>query len=342
MDEKLRDICSGFRHSAGAFSERVDELLVQQADNWPMLTSNLAALQEVEVRSFPFGHFEIKVQFNPARIRSSAAKVDAKSIRERPCFLCVDHLPALQKGVPFGDDLLVLCNPFAIFPRHLTIPALVHVPQSIEGHFERMLQLSQGLPDFMVFYNGPECGASAPDHLHFQAGNTGFLPIGQEFGELKDNHALPIFEDDELSVWGVKNYLRHFIAIETFSLARAVASFNKIYRLLAEKEAQPEPMMNVLCNYTAKGWQIVVFPRRAHRPSHYFATGDKQILLSPAAVDFGGVCILPREEDFLKITASDLEAVFREVSITEVAFDDLRMKLIQSFGEDFKDRADEL
>ncbi|MGC9355923.1 MAG: DUF4922 domain-containing protein, partial [Mariniphaga sp.] len=151
-------------------NEQAKTLVAQQKAAWEMASKNYAALKSVQTRTFDFGHFEIVVQFNPERIRSSAAKTDTKSIAERPCFLCLKNLPPEQKGIPFGEDYLILTNPFPIFQTHLTIPHLHHTSQQITGFFPDMLRLSRKLNGFTVFYNGPQTGASAPDHFHFQAG----------------------------------------------------------------------------------------------------------------------------------------------------------------------------
>lgn len=152
--------------------------ITAQRAEWPLAARNFDALDGVEVRSIAMPGMDIKVQFNPARIVSSGAKVDARSLAERPCFLCGKNRPAEQRGIDWRG-YTVLVNPFPIFPRHLTIPAVGHTPQRIQGRVADMLALAAELPGYTVFYNGPRCGASAPDHMHFQAGNSDFLPIWQ-------------------------------------------------------------------------------------------------------------------------------------------------------------------
>src|SRR5690606_5973953 len=157
------------------YSNAARTLLELQKQDWPQCAEGYATLKDVRVKEFQFNGFKIKVQFNAGRITSSAAKVDAKSISERKCFLCTENLPAEQKGILYGEDYLILCNPFPIFNEHFTLTHIQHAPQSIKGSFNKLLSLSKNLSKYYtVFYNGPRCGASAPDHMHFQAGNKFF------------------------------------------------------------------------------------------------------------------------------------------------------------------------
>lgn len=158
-------------------NQTIHHLLTGQLASWETARNNYAALSGVRVKELNVNGILYKVQFNPARIVSSGAKVDAKSILERKCFLCPANLPPVQKGIPFGGHYNILVNPFPIFPRHLTVPELAHTPQRIATRFTDMLELAEALTDYTIFYNGPKCGASAPDHAHFQAGNKGFMPI---------------------------------------------------------------------------------------------------------------------------------------------------------------------
>jgi len=166
---------------------QISSLLAEQKKSWKLARDNYAGLKTVRTKSFSFGDFEVKVQFNPARIVSSGAKVDAKTIAERKCFLCADNRPAEQRAVEFGD-YEILVNPFPIFPEHFTIPRKEHVDQQIKPYFADMLQLAEVLDDYLIFYNGPRCGASAPDHMHFQAGTKDFLPLVNDYKRLKATH----------------------------------------------------------------------------------------------------------------------------------------------------------
>jgi ATP adenylyltransferase (5'',5''''''-P-1,P-4-tetraphosphate phosphorylase II) len=213
-------------------SAQVQNLLQEQMNAWELARNNYEALSQVRVKELNFNKFKIKVQFNPARIVSSSAKVDSKSIQERKCFLCEQNRPVEQKGIPFGDNYVVLVNPFPIFPKHLTIPACEHVDQLIFNRFGDMLDLAYNLDEFTIFYNGPKCGASAPDHVHFQAGSKGFLPIEKEWKMFADSEVL---EYQSAKLFLLDSYLRGTLVIESESKDSAVKLFEKIYASLEVK-----------------------------------------------------------------------------------------------------------
>lgn len=297
-------------------------LLEEQLKSWELARNSYRALGQVKTRELDFDIFKIKIQFNPARIVSSAAKVDAESLKERNCFLCPAHLPNEQKGLPFGDDYQVLVNPFPIFPEHLTIPTLSHEPQNILPRFGDMLDLAKALDKFVIFYNGPRCGASAPDHAHFQAGNKGFLPIEKEW---KTTERDLVWMKEETSVYALKNYLRNVLVIESRNKKDIVMLFEKIYGMLDLEEG--EPMMNLLVWCEGGWWVTCIFPRVKHRPQCYFAEGNKNLLLSPASVDMGGVFITPLAKDFDKVTKEDARTIFQEISISDTEMDKLVERL---------------
>lgn len=280
---------------------------------WPLAKQNYEALNRVKVKDFNLGGAVVRVQFNPERMRSSAAKVDAKSIQERKCFLCPANLPPEQRGVSFGHNYQILVNPFPIFPVHLTIPDMDHVDQLILGRFGDMLELAQTLDNFVVFYNGPKCGASAPDHIHFQAGNKGFLPLEKEALTVKREL---VISTDELLCFTLPDYHRNVIVIESANRNEIEMLFNRIYAVLEIKDGEKEPMLNIVTWFEKDRWITCIFPREAHRPGCYFAEGDENILLSPASVDLSGVCVLPLEKDFEKITADDIKTVFSEICVS--------------------------
>lgn len=306
--------------------QQVDNLITEQLNNWPLAKNNFTGLQKVVTREIDFNNkFKIKIQFNPERIRSSAAKVDAKSIQERKCFLCPAHLPEEQKGVEFLDKYLILVNPFPIFKRHLTIPLKEHTDQRIEPHFGEMMQLAKALPGFAVFYNGPLCGASAPDHFHFQAGNTGFMPIEEEIGALQKTILKQTVDNQMLAI---DVYLRKAILINGNDSKIIEQWFKEILELLKDYiPSDPEPMLNILTQWTGAYWQVIIFPRKKHRPDQFFKEGNEQILLSPASVDFGGVLITPREEDFNKLDEKLIRDIFHQVTMDDCGWEELKKKL---------------
>ena len=310
-----------------SISTEIKQLLADQKTEWELAGKNFSGLENVQVREFQFDGFTLKVQFNPGRIVSSAAKVDKKSIEARPCFLCAANRPVEQRGVTFGE-YEVLVNPFPIFPEHFTIPAFAHTPQQIKGNFGNMIDLAQAMEGFSLFYNGPKCGASAPDHFHFQAGNTGFMPLDDEMTALKEKYG-DIWEKDNVNYCAIKDGLRNFFVLESASKMYMINAFAYIYTELENQESEEEPMLNILARYIDGGWRILVFPRALHRPSQYFADGKENILISPASVDMGGVLITPQEKDFLKIGKADIESILKQVLLPEDQFDKLTTKLKQ-------------
>ncbi len=294
----------------------VNDLFESQFREWPLARDNYGQLDSVRVRKIPFPGYEIAVQFNPGRIVSSAAKVDAGSIKARPCFLCEENRPPEQRGVQFGSDYIILINPFPIFRRHLTIVNRAHTPQQIEGNFMSMLSLAEALPDYVIFYNGPQCGASAPDHLHFQAGNRGFLPVEKDAANPGLCTAVASSGGIELSLW--HGYGRGMLTLAGSDSRALDTAFSLFYRKFAATQPErPEPMLNMLAYHSAGRWTIQIIPRSLHRPSCYFAGEPGRILLSPASVDMGGVFITPREEDYNKITAADISSILREVCLSD-------------------------
>lgn len=292
--------------------------ITAQRAEWPLAARNFDALEGVEVRSIAMPGMDIKVQFNPARIVSSGAKVDARSLAERPCFLCEKNRPAEQRGIDWRG-YTVLVNPFPIFPRHLTIPAVGHTPQRIQGRVADMLALAAELPGYTVFYNGPRCGASAPDHMHFQAGNSDFLPIWQAL----DAAPLRMVADDGA---GTRLSVCTALPVNVFVVDAATPEagermFERLYRVLPEGEE--EPMMNLL----AAGSRLVVVPRKRHRPSFYGTEGEGCMLLSPASVDMGGAFITPRREDFDRLDAQLLARVFDELCLDTEQIEEISNKV---------------
>jgi ATP adenylyltransferase/5',5'''-P-1,P-4-tetraphosphate phosphorylase II len=297
-----------------------EQLFMQQTSSWQLAAANYKGLKKTLVRQLEIDGIRFAVQFNPERIRSSAAKTDAKSISKRKCFLCPQNLPTEQQGIPIYDNFLILVNPFPIFPKHLTITKLQHTNQLIAQNMETMLDISAVLSDYTVFYNGPKCGASAPDHLHFQAGNKGFLPVEKEFAGMKNRLQIMKYKSVEISF--AANYLRRMITLQSNRKNDLLETFAKIYDILSALQPhESEPMLNIICYADKDSWTVHIFPRIKHRPSQFFEHGERQLLISPASVDFGGVFITPRIEDFEKITAEDIVDIFSQVVINKTDFE---------------------
>lgn len=318
--------------SVETLATRAGALLAQQKTAWDLLARNYAALSGVRTRSIEFDGFTVELQYNPARITSAAAKVDPKSIRERPCFLC--NLPPEQRGLAFDEGYRVLCNPFPILPEHFTIVHREHLPQRIATSFPGLLELAEAMgTHYTTFYNGPKCGASAPDHLHLQAGDKGFMCIDREYATIKARFAEPIADGPNLHAFGVQKYLRRFFAFESRDRDVLLAAFQAFYDAFAAvAPSEEEPMMNVLCSYEpavgAPGqWRVIIFPRGKHRPSVFFLEGDAKVTVSPGAVDLGGVLITPVPRDFERLTREDVIQIFDEVCAPANVFEQIRAKM---------------
>ncbi|MDD2307342.1 MAG: DUF4922 domain-containing protein [Prolixibacteraceae bacterium] len=315
--DQLLDIIAKTNKSA---TQVLHEFVEAEKLMWPLAAANYKGLEKVEEKSFQFDGFQVMAQFNPERMRSSVAEVDKQSIAARKCFLCSENRPPEQDAVAFGDDFLILVNPFPIFKIHFTISCNRHIDQRFIPNVKTLLELAKAMERFTVFYNGPECGASAPDHLHFQAGESGFMPISEDFERLKQT-ARKLYSNDQTEVWAFDNYLRKMISIETNSMEEALKVINIYYKHFAAMQPEKvEPMMNVLCSFSDGWWKIHLFPRKAHRPTHFYEEGEKQILISPGSVDFGGVFILPRREDFDKISKENIVDILAQVCIDQDTF----------------------
>jgi hypothetical protein len=253
------------------------------------------------------------VQFNPERVRSTTARVEA--LEERPCFLCAENRPAEQRAVRWeGYELLV--NPYPIFARHLTLPAREHTPQRLTGRVRDMVQLANELPGFVLTFNGARSGASAPDHFHFQAVGRGVLPAEAELPTWPQT--TEIFQDKYVSVCGIDHYLRPAIRIrgsEGQAVARAGEEVLACLKqaMACKSEDDDEAQVNALCWKEAQGYILVLFPRTAHRPAEYYAAGAEQFLLSPGAIDMAGVLITVRAEDYERANEETITALMRQV-----------------------------
>ena len=296
------------------YSRAIDRLITRQLHDWDEAGRNYAALASVSTRMLSLGESTIVLQFNPERRRSSAAAIDKHSLSRRKCFLCTEHQPAKQKAVLWGDHYKIQINPYPIFKRHLTIADLNHVPQNISGRVRDMLSLARDLPDFVVFYNGPRCGASAPDHAHFQAGAKGEMPLCDEIVHAT-THLLA--DGDEGFIGYVDSLGRSLFTIETSTHRAAERYALRLLDLLPVPDGDDEPMVNTLCwwDSTDRAWRMVVFPRCKHRPACY-GEGEGRLLLSPGAVDMGGLWAVPERKDFDMLTPQMIRALYNELSMT--------------------------
>ncbi len=290
-------------------------LVNQQRRTWPLLGSGYEALGGIKLRELRSPGYSVLLQFNPGRIVSSDAKVDDASIRARRCFLCVDNLPEEQRGILYRDDFLILCNPAPIFYGHFTISHVEHVPQQIRPSLGVFLELAKEMEGrYTVFYNGPKCGASAPDHMHFQASPSGSIPVERE--ALRSERRQVIARIGGTTVVLLEDLGREIVILEGGDASMVIELVHRILESLESRAGHAEePMVNILVSYSEGQWRMTIFPRRKHRPDVYFREGPEKILVSPAAVDMGGLVITPVEKDFTRLTAETVDGIFHEVSL---------------------------
>lgn len=289
-----------------------------QLSVWPLARDNFRALKGVRVRPLTVGGVDVLLQYNPARIVSSSARIDKASLSARKCFLCRSGRDGNQACVPFrgrkGKDYDILVNPYPIFTRHFTIPSDRHVPQSIWHRYVDMLALAGKYPDYTIFYNGPRCGASAPDHMHFQAGLRGVMPM-EKAAVQAVRGMKPFSSHRSAEIFNPHILTRGVFVIRSSSSKDAAKLFYRLLDCCPQPEGEPEPMINLLTFMEDGCWWSIVFVRKAHRSRHYYAEGDGNIFMSLGSVDMGGLFIAALEKDFDKVTASDLEDILSEISI---------------------------
>ena len=285
----------------------------RQLEMWEDARHRFRDLKHVEVRQLSD---QLKVQFNPARIVSTGAKIDKHTLGERPCFLCERNRPKEQMTKQIDDHFQLLVTPFPILPVHFTIPATKHQPQSIYRHYGEMHRLLSLHSELMVFYNGPKCGASAPDHLHFQAGTSGVLPLQTNWQRLSRSLTDVISLNDEEKISVLRDFLVPAFVIISKSEDSDEELFHRLYRSMPMRGDESEPMMNIIAWRKGDEFISVVIPREKHRPDAYFAEGEAQMMVSPGALDMAGLIITPREEDFSKINLDKATALLRECGIS--------------------------
>ena len=289
----------------------------RQLEKWDDARNRYHDLRSVKTRELVVGASSIQVQWNPARIVSTGASIDKKVIAERPCFLCEQNRPKEQvkKSIDNHYDLLV--NPFPILPIHFTIPSVKHEPQLIREAYGEIHKMLEEYPEMMVFYNGPKCGASAPDHAHFQAGTSGVLPLQKSWKRLSHNFTPIISLNDDENISLIEEYPCAALLIRSRSQYGNEQLFRRLYEALPQREDETEPMMNIISWRHDDEYLSVVFPRRQHRPACYYAEGDSQFIISPGALDMAGLIITPRQEDFERITPEVALGILHEVSLTK-------------------------
>jgi hypothetical protein len=290
---------------------QVEDLFKRQLRAWPQLSKGVEGLARATTRSVRIDWFDIYIRHIPHRMASTTAVVDRESVAKRPCFLCAANLPPEEEGLPFDENFTIYCNPFPIVDHHLTIAHREHGSQRIANQFGNMLDLAAALAGYFVVYNGPECGASAPDHMHFQAGSRVLFPI----------------EHDTAVLTGVTvpNYARNAFLLRGRDRSALIDRMDRAIDLLATTTGKrPEPLVNIAAFHEKGEWVSYLFPRGKHRPE-VFHTGE--LMVSPASIDLCGIFVVPRVQDFEKINGKAIAAIFREVTLPDDQFREVAAQL---------------
>ena len=315
--------------------QSIEQLFQKQTLSWELAKENYQALEQYRSRTKKiskwFGNncLSAKLFFNPKRILSATAQTDTASIHSRPCFLCQTNRPQEQEFISYRN-YQILVNPYPIFKHHFTIVDKEHKSQSIAGRFKDMIELTDIMEEYFLLYNGPECGASAPDHAHFQACSKEESIQGAYYDRME------LIDNDKVQI-SYKDFPCSFIRIQAENKKTMSKTFHLIYDILATNNNGKEPMMNILAWYGLERakedfreryeeefesvaehpYNCVIFLRSKHRPDCYYAKGDEQILISPAIAEMNGIFPIVREEDMEKLTPEKVYDIYREVSISK-------------------------
>lgn len=312
----------------GLAEREADEFTATQFEKWELCRKNHEALKYIKTKCVNIGGNTIKVQFNPARAVSTLAKLDKSSIDARPCFLCTKNKPEEQDSISIdaGMRFSIRINPYPILPGHLTISSEEHIPQTLADKAEMQLpmRILQKVEDYFgqgyaIFYNGAKCGASAPDHFHFQAARKKDIPFIAQWNEIfksaVEDDTTGMQSGDVCKAYSVNGFACPIKVFTSLSGDIDTALLFRYLDSLPAHEGEPEPRYNMFAWRDDEGRFICAyFPREAHRPSCYFAEGEEQILVSPGALDMAGLIVTPREEDFRKINEADITRIYKEVS----------------------------
>ena len=301
---------------------RIHKFVGDQLSRWPLACDNFRALKNVRVREIEVGGLTVKLQFNPARMVSSAAKLTKEDIARRKCFLCRENRPDVQTFIRFegrkGKKYHILVNPYPIFPDHLVVAMSKHVDQSIWRRYVDMLDLARKYHDFTFFYNGPKSGASAPDHHHFQGAPEGLVPLENDVDKLISCQDAALKYVSSVQDADLYHYDKFTTGVFVLRAQTAKSAAKMFYRLLdcAEiPEGDNEPRINLFTYYRDGEFRSIIIFRRCHRSHHYFSDGPDHLTMSPGCADMGGVFIVPVEEEYNKITPELLGEMVQEISV---------------------------
>lgn len=317
---------------------QIDKFVKDQLSVWPLAAENYRSLKKAGSKVLSIGGLPVTVQLNPCRRISSEASLDKESINRRPCFLCPENRPAEQTNMEFegrkGRRYRVTLNPYPIFPSHLVISSFEHTPQSIWHRYQDLLDFVRENNEYLGFYNGPESGASAPDHMHFQACPQGLTPLQNRVDELLaagDDKTLDYLTNvKEARLFHLNEYAR---GVFVLCGATAKSTAKLFYRLLdcaPVPDGSSEPKMNIIAWCHEGEYRTAVIFRERHRPHNYSSSGADHLAMSPGCADLAGVYVTTREEDFDKLDAGLLSQVVREIAASEETEKEIIWRLTRS------------
>jgi ATP adenylyltransferase/5',5'''-P-1,P-4-tetraphosphate phosphorylase II len=305
-------------------------LLEMQLEEWEFLKANYEKLADIIAKEIRYEDYKFIALHNPERIKSTAADVSDSGIKNRKCFLCKENLPVEQRGIVYDKKYYLLCNPYPVVGKHYTIVKLKHMPQQIVGNIEDLLDLTRQMSKyFTLFYNGPKCGASAPDHMHFQAIEKKKMPLEDDFKKLISDSRNFRIDKSRISITAAETYPGKPVIVESEHKGEILKAFRTILNGLKKiYEPKEEPMINIVSTYEGNKWSLFIFPRREHRPAEFYSG---ELIVSPAALDMAGLVIVPRKEDFDKIDRDKLIDIYKQVSFTKEYYEFLKKKLFEKY-----------
>lgn len=310
--------------------ETINDLLEAQLLSWPEAKTNFDRLQEIKRKPLNLGDLKAAAQLNPARIRSTAAAVDTKSIAERPCFLCASNRPKEQMSAEWpeaGWELLV--NPYPILPVHFTIVSKAHRAQN-QIPLE-MAMMAEKAPSLAIFYNGARAGASAPDHAHCQAMLKSELPIIALAEKFHTSDKSGWISSEDFGADLPFHFLSAVITPDMEGMI-ALSKVPEAFGVDATDGKRDNGLLNAFFWISDNDGllRIVVIPRRAHRPSLYFLQEGERFVISPGAVDMSGLMIVPRAEDYERLTPEIARKIYAETAFADSLPDELRQIFLTS------------
>ena len=319
----------------------ISKFIRDQLSVWPLASENYRNLKNARFRNIDIDGLEVTLQLNPCRRISSEAVLDKQTISARPCFLCPENRPKEQFNIEFegrkGRKYRITLNPYPIFPSHLVVSSFGHTPQSIWHRYPDMLDFVHSNPEFVSFYNGPESGASAPDHMHFQACPAGMMPLERKVNSILDSGKSDSLEYlssvREASLYHFSGFARGIFILRASTAKSIVKLFYRLLDCAPVKEGDSEPRFNLLTWFSGEEYRSAVIFRDKHRSHHYFSSGEDHLAVSPGAADMAGLFVAPEVEDYDKMDPRLLKEVISEVTLDEEEEKKLVWRLTRTQGK---------